>query len=390
MKIKNIFLAACLFAATMASAQEAEAPASPWKFSGVVGLNASATGLVNWAAGGNNNVSGIVFGKFNLDYAENNLAWNTILDLEYGLTWVDQKYDKMQKASDRIKFDTKFGYQFADKVFVAANAAFQTQFANGRSYTGDVTYNDVISKFLAPSYTDISVGIDYKPVDFFSLYVSPVAGRITTAYISNKMNQNYEKEVADFVAAHPELIAETNVARYAIVEGHDGLRQELQEAYGTWKFDDMNKKVYRNARAELGLSVKANLNYAYEDLKIMSTLGLFTPYAWDKVVLYTAAEDGANYTEKEMETKGYDIAAAQNLGYRDNNRRFGNFDVNWDVAISYRFLKCLNVTLSTSLKYINGLKIDKTYDKGLPTEKTIAAERVQFQGIIGLGVGYSF
>ena len=60
----------------------------------------------------------------------------------------------------------------------------------------------------------------------------------------------------------------------------------------------------------------------------------------------------------------------------------GNFDVDWDAAISYQFLKCLNVTLSTSLKYYNGVKIaDKNGD---------LAERVQFKGILGLGVGYSF
>ena len=74
------------------------------------------------------------------------------------------------------------------------------------------------------------------------------------------------------------------------------------------------------------------------------------------------------------------------VGYRDNNRRFGNFDVDWTVMLSYQFLKCLNVTLSTDLKYINGLKIDKVLADGTVESK----ERVQFMGIIGLGVGYSF
>ena len=75
----------CL-AATMV-AQEAEQTPSPWDFSGVVGLNASATGLVNWAAGGNNNVNGVAFGKVRLLYNENNLSWETNLNLEYGLSY---------------------------------------------------------------------------------------------------------------------------------------------------------------------------------------------------------------------------------------------------------------------------------------------------------------
>lgn len=396
MKIKNFFLAACLFAATVASAQEAEAPVSPWKFSGLVGLNASATGLVNWAAGGNNNVSGVAFGKLNLNYAENDLAWDSQLDLEYGLTWVDQKFDKLQKSSDRINFNTKFGYQFADKVFIAASAGFQSQFALGRTYSGDESYDHIISKFLAPSYTDISVGIDYKPVDFFSLYVSPIAGKITTAYVSDSYNKKIDKTAREYAESHPEEIAD--LSQYYIIDGvHNGLHQVLQDKYGVWKFDDHNQKKYMNARGELGLSVKAALNYAYKDLKIISTLGLFTPYAWDKIKIYSFldadSDEPLHLTEVEAQEKGWSTSSPnfiKDLGYRDNNRRFGNFDVNWDVAISYQFFKCLNVTLSTSLKYINGLKIDKLYDKGLETERTIAAERVQFQGILGLGVGYSF
>ncbi len=373
MKLKNIFVALCLLATVAASAQEAEAPASPWKFSGLVGLNASATGLVNWAAGGNNNISGVAFGKLNLDYAKDNLEWNTTLDLEYGLTWVDQKYDKLQKSSDRINFSTKFGYQFANKVFVAASAGFQSQFALGRTYPGDGTDGDIISKFLAPSFTDISVGIDYKPVDFFSLYVSPVAGRITTAYVSDRINNKY-------------------AADYPLEVG--GLREKLQEANGTYKYvynevaNDYIKQ-YRNARAELGMNIKASLNYAYKDLKIISTLGLFTPYAWDKTEMYQWT-DGNIYSKDQMSAHGFDIDPEYFIGYKDNNRRFGFFDVDWSVAISYQFLKCLNVTLSTNLKYINGLKIDKVVVDELGVETIESKERVQFQGIIGLGVGYSF
>ena len=91
-----------------------------------------------------------------------------------------------------------------------------------------------------------------------------------------------------------------------------------------------------------------------------------------------------------MAEKSYDIANAQYLGFRDNNRRFGNFDVDWTVLVSYQFLKCLNVTLSTNLKYINGLKIDKEYTKADGTTFVQSAERVQFLGVLGLGIGYSF
>ena len=327
----------CL-AATMV-AQEAEQTPSPWDLSGVVGLNASATGLVNWAAGGNNNVNGVAFGKVRLLYNENNLSWETNLNLEYGLSYIDQKNDPFQKSSDVIDFNTKFGWQFHKAWYLTASAGFKSQFAFGRAYDGTEAADPIISKFLSPSYTDISVGIDWKPNSIFSLYLSPIAGKITTAYVGD-----------------------------ALEKANPGLREQMQDKYATWVYskeanaDGTYDKIYTNTKAELGLSFKGGINYTYKDLKIITTLGLFTPYAWDKTEMFDA--------ENKF------------IGYRDNNRRFGNFDVDWDAAISYQFLKCLNVTLSTSLKYYNGVKI--------ADKDGVSAERVQFKGILGLGVGYSF
>jgi hypothetical protein len=284
-------------------------------------------------------VNGVAFGKVRLLYSDKNLSWETNLNLEYGLSYIDQKNDAFQKSSDVIDFNTKLGWQFHKAWYLTASAGFKSQFAFGRAYDGTEAEDPIISKFLSPSYTDISVGLDWKPNSIFSLYLSPVAGKITTAYVGD-----------------------------AVENANPGLRQQMQEKYATWVYskeanaDGTYDKIYRNCKAELGLSFKGGINYAYKDLKIITTIGLFTPYTWDKI---------------EMKDANGDF-----IGYRDNNRRFGNFDVDWDAAISYQFLKCLNVTLSTSLKYYNGVKI--------ADKEGISAERVQFKGILGLGVGYSF
>ncbi len=323
-----------------------------WKFSGTVGLNAAATGLVNWAAGGKNNVNGVAYARMRLLWHKGAFAWDTNLDTEYGLSWIDQEEDPLQKSSDKINFSTKFGWEFHKSWYLTALGGFQSQFATGSDYVAG--YNPVISKFLAPSYTDLSVGIDWKPNDIFSVYLSPIAGRITTAYVSDRVNDRYNEEyVAAFKAVNPD----TEIPAY-------DLRESLQAKYGTYYYDDQNQLKYRNFKAEFGLSFKGAINYKYKDLTIGTTLGLFTPYAWNKTL-----------TEGEEYFK-----------YRDHNRRFGNFDVDWDVAISYQFLKVLNVTLSTSMKYYNGVLIDKVAEDGTISQ----AERVQFKSILGLGIGYSF
>lgn len=358
-----------------------------WQWSGIVGLNANATGMVNWAAGGKNNVTGTAFGKVRCLYDKSSLSWDTNLDLEYGMSYVDQKYDKVQKSSDHLKFNTKFGWAFHKQWYLTVQAGFQTQFDLGRDYKGTGVKNPVISNILAPSYTDISVGIDWKPNSIFSVYLSPVAGRITTAYVSNRVQNRFESYYRDVYAfEHPDATPEEIFGA-----GSYNLREDLQEKYGVWSYDNDGDhgyaKKFKNARAELGLTLKGNINWSYKDLKIITGVSLFTPYAWDKTKLYkleigeSARIYSANQIIKEYGAETMKIA--EYIGYRDNNRRFGNFDVDWDFAISYQLLKCLNVTLSTNLKYINGLKIANS-------EGNNPVERVQFLANLGLGVSYAF
>ena len=337
----------------------------PWKLSGVLGLNASATALVNWAAGGKNNASGLAFAKLRLLYHKDAMAWDTNLDLEYGMTYLQQKEDGLQKSSDKINFATKFGWEFHPTWYLTALAGFQSQFARGYNYaTG---YNDVISKWLAPSYTDISVGIDWKPNDIFSIYLSPVAGRITTAYISDEVNNRLNTAFNEALANGDVDVTSDwyqNNGKFFVDPSYEGYRSLLQSKYAVYNYKkDASGNwdptpVLSNVRAELGLSFKGQIDYKFKDLTILTKLGLFTPYSWR--------------VNHDDEGKSYFV----------DSRHFGRFDIDWDFAISYQFLKCLNVTFTTSTRFYNGVKIANS--------EGVEAERVQFMGVLGLGVGYSF
>ena len=404
---KQIFsVALCLFAALSMSAQEVdkalvtgnadaaakagadlqklEAGEKAWKFDGTVGLNAAATGLVNWAAGGKNNVNGIVYAKLHLLYHKNGIAWETNFDTDFGLEWIDQKEDAFQKSSDNIKLATKFGWEFKPTWYLTVLGSFQSQYALGRNYEDG--YNPIISKWLAPSYTDISVGIDWKKsyngADF-STYLSPIAGRITTAYTGNKWNERYTKEAwlaetdAEGKPVHTEADWTPEIYQ-GLIDNQADLRSVLQKSIGTYKYNELDEKLLRNYRAEFGLSFKGAIAYTYKDFKLSTTLALFTPYAGRGHELKSYDEDRIAKHEADPTY----VIADHYFKYSNNNRYFGMFDVDWDVALSYQFLKCLQVTLQTSLKYYPGLLIE---DKaGIPSE------RCQFKGIIGLGVGYSF
>ena len=355
-----------------------------WKFDGSVGLNAAATGLVNWAAGGKNNVSGLAYAKLHLLYHKNALAWETNFDTDFGLTWIDQEEDAFQKSSDNIKLATKFGWEFKKNWYLTVLGGFLSQYAPGRNYKAG--YNNLISKWLAPSYTDISVGIDYKysykGADF-SLYISPIAGRITTAYIGNSWNERYTKDawLAGEIDGnvHPETDWNETVYQ-ALMDAHKDVRSDLQRSIGTTYFGADADEHFRNFRAEFGFNLKGSIAYAYKDFKLSTTLALFTPYQ-GKGFKVQDAWFAADPTRTINDWNALP-AADRYFEYSNKNRFIGMFDVDWDVAMSYQFLKCLQVTLQTSLKYYPGTLIaDKDGN---------VSERCQFKGVIGIGVGYSF
>jgi len=349
-----------------------------WKFDGTIGLNAAATGLVNWAAGGKNNVNGLAYAKLHLLYHKNSIAWETNFDTDFGMMWVDQKEDAFQKSSDNIKLATKFGWEFKKNWYLTVLGGFQSQYAPGFSYVKG--HNPIISKWLAPSYTDLSVGIDYKysykGADF-SVYLSPIAGRITTAYIGKAWNKDYTK--SQWIADGNDE-ADWNEDVYAqLVADHQDVRSALQTSIGTYKLDANDNPVYHNFRAEFGLSFKGGIAYTYKDFKLSTTLALFTPYA-GKGRKLDSYENAATRAINREQDPNYN-EADHYFKYASMNRYTGMFDVDWDVALSYQFLKCLQVSLQTSLKYYPGTLIAKD---------GVMSERAQFKGIIGIGVGYSF
>lgn len=314
-----------------------------WKFSGVTGLNSAFTGLVNWTGGGNQNVNGRLFANLRLLHSKDKIAWDTNLDFEFGLSYINQPTDKFQKTNDKISFTSMLGYEMADKWYLTALASFRTQTMIGHKYEGKDNMNPVLSGFMAPAYTDISIGFDWKPNDIFSVYISPAAGRFTSVIVSDRLNKQY-----DYL--------------YPIVAG--GLEQYLKEMYAVWHYDKEGMKNFsKNTRSEFGFSFKGSVNYSFKDFKVISTLGLYTPYAWDKVQV------GIDDYGKPQ--------------YRDNNRRFGNFDVDWDVAISYNFLKYLQLTISNTLLYHRGVMI-------ADNATGLSKERVQLKSVLGFGLGYSF
>jgi len=161
-----------------------KAPPKPWKVKNEISLTFSQVSLSNWVAGGENTISGNGHYGFSSSYKKGHNSWDNTFDIAYGQT--RQGSSKNLKNDDRIDISSKFGRKASKKWFYSVLATFKTQMFPGYNYPNDST---IISDWLAPGYLGLSVGMDYKPSDILSIFLSPVSGRLTVVQRQDLANE---------------------------------------------------------------------------------------------------------------------------------------------------------------------------------------------------------
>jgi hypothetical protein len=175
---KNADVAAAAAAADTVKAPDVKKDPN-WKVNGTTGLRFVQSSYNNWAAGGENTVAGTAAGHLTFNYAKGKVSWVNDLDLKYGLAY---QGSKRSKTDDKIDFLSNFGYKAFDKVYYTAQFTFRSQFDKGyASYpvTDDAVYT---SRFMAPAYAVLALGLTYKPSDDFLLTLSPLSGKSTYVF----------------------------------------------------------------------------------------------------------------------------------------------------------------------------------------------------------------
>jgi hypothetical protein len=177
---------------------------SYWLFPGFSGLNFGQTAFVNWAEGGENSVTLNAFLRLNANYRRKKLLWDNNLSAEYGLFYSKSyKNYNLRKNSDKLSFSSKLGYHAAKHWYYMALLDFKTQFSAGYDYPTENT-RTFISDFLSPAYLITSLGMDYIPNKYVSVYLAPATGRFTFV-CDTTLSSNYglnpgEKTKSEFGA----------------------------------------------------------------------------------------------------------------------------------------------------------------------------------------------
>lgn len=182
---KPIFIVVMLlFCYTQLSAQVTEAEAKVktqtadtvlgWKKGGIINVSTAQTSLTNWAAGGQSSVAINGLLSVYANRKKENSLWENYLDLSYGV--LKQKKTGWWKTDDRIDFTSKYGIKASNVLYYAGLVNFKSQFSDGYNYPND---SDKISRFMAPGYLLLSLGIDYVPNPSLSVFFAPLTAKFT-------------------------------------------------------------------------------------------------------------------------------------------------------------------------------------------------------------------
>lgn len=299
-----------------------------WNVEGYGSANFNQVSFTNWAAGGDNSISFSLVALVNARYNKGRHHWDNGFNALYGIIRTDEF--GLRKNDDKLELESKYGYDLNKKktLLVSGLANFKSQFANGFNFPND---SIEVSKFAAPGYLTLALGIDWKPKDYFSVFFSPVTGKITFVtdqYIANTGIYGNEAGVA-VLDSTGELFRD---AEGRVVYSSEGKKTLFQ--FGAYLNARFQKEVVKN-------------------VTIASKLELFANYM------------GETKAEKMI-------------------------DVNWETAILFKINEWLAASLTLNLIYDQQTLIGKDENENGTLELDEFSDRVQFKEALGIGLTYKF
>lgn len=216
-----------------------------WKKGGNISVIFNQIAFSNWAKGGENSIASTGLFNYFINYNKDKWAWDNKVELGYGFQYTDE-FD-YRKTEDQIAIDSKLGYRIKNpSLYLAALIGFNSQFDNGYNFPDDTT---VISKFMSPGYIRVSLGLDYKPNEYFTFYLSPSTGQ--------------------FIIVNDQRLAD---------QGAFGVQAAIRDENGNIIQEG------ENLEAQFGAYFTANYNQdLMENINLKSTLTLFNDYTDDDV-----------------------------------------------------------------------------------------------------------
>ncbi|MCQ2317611.1 MAG: DUF3078 domain-containing protein [Bacteroidales bacterium] len=209
---------------------------------GNIGFTINQLAVTHWAAGGESNASGKINANFKHTLKRRKFSYMTTGIFAYGISGY-AKSKRIEKTEDRFELATTISNNNQKHLTFTSITTLKTQFTNGYAYPNDSV---PISRFFAPAYLTISMGYTYTINKYLSVFMSPMAGKMTFVM---------DQELADKGAFGVEA------GYWNIIEGDS-----------TWV---SGKKFF----AELGINILVSYSQQFDkNISIFSTLNLYNNY----------------------------------------------------------------------------------------------------------------
>ena len=152
-----------------------------WTRKGNFSLLFNQSNFNNWAAGGENNLSGNVGVNYDFNYKKKDITWDNKIIASYGLVKTkNSPFEK--KTDDRLELNSLFGKKAKGLWYYSAILNFKTQIAKGYVYGKDANGAEIrteTTNLLSPGYLTFGPGMLWKKRDNLKFNLAPITSKIT-------------------------------------------------------------------------------------------------------------------------------------------------------------------------------------------------------------------
>ena len=152
-----------------------------WNQKGNFSLLFNQSNFNNWAAGGENNLSGNVGINYDFNYKKKNVTWDNKIIASYGLVKTkNSPFEK--KTDDRLELNSLFGKKAKGLWYYSAILNFKTQIAKGYIYGKDANGAEIrteTTNLLSPGYLTFGPGMLWKKSNNLKFNIAPATSKIT-------------------------------------------------------------------------------------------------------------------------------------------------------------------------------------------------------------------
>jgi hypothetical protein len=199
-----------------------------WRSKGNVSFLFNQAAFSNWAAGGENSISGTLGFVYELNYHQENWDWDTRINAAYGLLQT-RNSEFTRKTDDRFELNSVIGKRGEkNHWYYPAFLNFRTQMTKGFRFETDENGKEIRTQntnILSPAYLSFGPGVLWKKHENLNFNIAPGTSKMTIVDSSFTLpNQEY----------------------FGVEEGNS-IRYELgMYASGYYKFNLLENVIFEN------------------------------------------------------------------------------------------------------------------------------------------------